>query len=188
MKVAFFDVDGVIVKGQTQKFFIKYLLKKRKISLWLYIKIYLLFIFYKLGLVKETIKIREKVIKYFKGQDVAEFEKIFDDFFEKEIKQRINKKVFNLIRKHLENKDIVVLTSASLEEIVERIKNYVGANFVIATKLGRNSGKYTGEIDEKIPYGENKVLKIKEFLEEKKYTFEESYAYSDHISDLPLLC
>jgi HAD superfamily hydrolase (TIGR01490 family) len=187
MKVAFFDVDGVIVKGQTQKFLIKYLLKKRKIPLWLYIKIYFWFIFYKLGLVKETIKIREKVIKYFKGQDVVEFEKIFDDFFEKEIKQRINKKVFNLIKKHLENKDIVVLTSASLEEIVERIKNYVGANFVIATKLGRNSGKYTGEIDGKIPYGENKVLKIKEFLEEKKYTFEESYAYSDHISDLPLL-
>ena len=186
-KIVLFDVDGVIVKGQTQKFFVRYLLKKKKISLLLFIKIYFWFIFYKLGLIKDTIKIRKKVIKYIQGQDVAEFEKLFDDFFEKEIKPKINKKVVDLIKKHLENKDIVILVSASLEEIIERIKNYVGANFIIATKLAKNSGKYTGEIEEKIPYGENKVLKIKELLEKNKYSLEGSYAYSDHISDLVLL-
>ena len=49
-KIVLFDLDNVLLKGQSQKLFVKYLFMKRKVSFFLKLRIYLWFFLYKIGL------------------------------------------------------------------------------------------------------------------------------------------
>ena len=62
----------------------------------------------------------------------------------------------------------------------------LGADRVIATKLAEEDGKYTGEIDY-YAYAETKAEAIRELAEVKGYDLTRSYAYSDSITDAPML-
>lgn len=185
--IVFFDVDGVLVKGQTQKFLICYLFEKRKISFFLFLKIYLWFVLYKIGLTKDVLKIRKSAFRQLKGWHISEMKEILKDFFEKKIKPNIDLKTVEIIKSHLNNNDEVVLLSASLKEIVNMIKDYLKLKFEISTELEVKNGVYTGNVKGIIPYGKAKVTKVLEFLDAHRYSLKNSWAYADHISDIHLL-
>ncbi len=186
-KIVLFDIDNVLIEGQTQKLLIHFLLKKRRIKLLFFLKLYFWFLFYRLGLIKDTIKIREKAFKSLTGWDEVEAKQLFKYFFEEYIKPRIFNESIDMIRTHINHGYEVILVSASLSEIVDEFKKYLSLKFAISTKLEIVNGVYTGKILGNIPYGENKVKAAKIFLEDKDFALEESYAYADHFSDLPLL-
>ncbi|MET9023868.1 HAD-IB family hydrolase [Actinopolymorpha sp. NPDC004070] len=80
----------------------------------------------------------------------------------------------------------VVIVSSSGQEVVEPIGELLGADRVIATRMRVQDGKYTGVIDF-YSYGENKATAVRELAAERAYDLDECYAYSDSITDLPLL-
>ena len=86
---------------------------------------------------------------------------------------------------HAAGRDVVVV-SASGSELVEPIAAVLGADHVIATRMEVAEGRYTGLIDF-YAYGENKALAITELAERLGYDLAESYAYSDSITDAPML-
>lgn len=52
-ELVIFDIDGTIIKGQSQVLFLRYLLSIHRITRVFYLKILLWFILYKLGIVKD---------------------------------------------------------------------------------------------------------------------------------------
>ena len=62
----------------------------------------------------------------------------------------------------------------------------LGADHVIATRMVVEDGRYTGEI-EYYAYGETKAEAIRELAETEGYDLSRSYAYSDSVTDLPML-
>jgi hypothetical protein len=62
----------------------------------------------------------------------------------------------------------------------------LGADAVIATRMRIEDGRYTGEI-EFYAYRENKAAALREMADRRGYDLEESYAYSDSFTDLPML-
>ncbi|ORB00565.1 inhibition of morphological differentiation protein [Mycolicibacter minnesotensis] len=80
----------------------------------------------------------------------------------------------------------VVVVSASGEEIVAPIARALGATHAMATRMVVADGKYTGEIAFYC-YGEGKVQAIRELAAREGYPLEHCYAYSDSITDLPML-
>ena len=92
----------------------------------------------------------------------------------------------NLIADHkLCGRDVVVV-SASGEEIVAPIARALGATHAMATRMVVEDGKYTGEVAFYC-YGEGKVEAIRELAAREGYALEHCYAYSDSITDLPML-
>lgn len=91
-----------------------------------------------------------------------------------------------LIEDHLAAGRDVVLVSASGEEIVQPIGARLGVTDVIATRMGVVDGRYSGKI-EFYAAGPAKADAVRDMATEKGYDLTESYAYSDSISDLPLL-
>lgn len=80
----------------------------------------------------------------------------------------------------------VVVVSASGEEIVAPIARALGATHVMATRMVVEDGKYTGDVAFYC-FGEGKVQAIRELAAREGYPLEHCYAYSDSITDLPML-
>ncbi len=86
---------------------------------------------------------------------------------------------------HSEGRDVVIV-STSGAEVVEPIGEMLGADRVIATVMVQEDGRYTGEIDF-YAYGANKATAIVELAEAEDYDLDSSYAYSDSVTDIPML-
>jgi HAD superfamily hydrolase (TIGR01490 family) len=90
-----------------------------------------------------------------------------------------------IVEHHAAGRDVVVV-STSGAELVEPIAHLLGADAVIATRMAVRDGRYTGEIDF-YAYRENKASAILELAAERGYDLEVSYAYSDSVTDVPML-
>lgn len=186
-KYVFFDVDGVLIKGQSQKYLLRYLFKKRKISVFLFTKLIIWFFFYKIGIFNNPKKIRNEAYKNFKGWDIAGTKKLFKDFFLEKIQPHLNKKAIDVLNKHLQNQDNVILISAALKDIVSLLGAHLGVKHCIASELKEENGKYAGVLQKVAPYGRDKIKRIKDFLGDDKNIFNNAWVYADHFSDIPLL-
>jgi HAD superfamily hydrolase (TIGR01490 family) len=86
---------------------------------------------------------------------------------------------------HAAGRDVIVV-SASGHEVVDPIGALLGADTVIATQMAIADGRYTGDVAF-YAFGEAKATKIRELAGMRGYTLADCYAYSDSITDLPML-
>jgi phosphoserine phosphatase len=96
----FFDVDGTLINGQTQKLMVSYFYQKKKISLIFLLKIYFWFLLYKIGLVSRGTSLINEGYKLVGGVKVEEFKNFMLDLFEKKIKSRIYPQAIERINFH----------------------------------------------------------------------------------------
>ena len=80
----------------------------------------------------------------------------------------------------------VVIVSTSGMEMVGPIGDLLGASEVIATRMVVADGCYTGEM-ELWAYGEAKACQVRELAARRGYQLQDCYAYSDSVTDLPML-
>ncbi|MFD3457320.1 HAD family hydrolase [Streptomyces sp. NPDC058691] len=86
---------------------------------------------------------------------------------------------------HLAGRDVVIV-SASGAEVVEPIGEMLGADHVVATRMTVEDGRYTGRIDHYV-YGPAKAEAIARLADSEGYDLERSFAYSDSVTDIPML-
>ena len=79
------------------------------------------------------------------------------------------------------------IVSASAQGIVEPLAHAIGMTGGIGTRIAVRDGVYTGELDGPFVYGDGKVEAIRAIAEERHYDLERCFAYSDSISDRPML-
>ncbi len=91
-----------------------------------------------------------------------------------------------LIEEHREAGRDIVIVSSSGAEVVEPIGLMLGADYVVATQMVVDDGKYTGEIAY-YAYGPTKAEAIRELAESRGYELSDCYAYSDSQTDVPML-
>ncbi|MDO5728611.1 MAG: HAD family hydrolase [Actinomycetaceae bacterium] len=80
----------------------------------------------------------------------------------------------------------IVIASASPEPLVEPLAALLNADFVLATKVEIVDGRLTGELDD-FNHGRVKALAVERLAASQNWDLAECWAYSDSISDLPLL-
>ena len=79
-----------------------------------------------------------------------------------------------------------MIISSSGTEVVEPIGERLGADVAIGTQLVVEDGRYTGEILF-YAYGEGKAQAMRDLADERGYDLASSYAYTDSVTDLPML-
>jgi HAD superfamily hydrolase (TIGR01490 family) len=92
----------------------------------------------------------------------------------------------SLLVRHQQNGHDVIIVSTSGQEIVGPIGAMLGATQVIATRLAVADGRYTGGVDF-YAYGQAKADHARALSVERGYDLSECFAYSDSVTDLPLL-
>jgi HAD superfamily hydrolase (TIGR01490 family) len=120
------------------------------------------------------------------GWDVQQVRDIVDETLHELIDPLIYSEAAALIAAHQEAGRDVVIVSSSGAEVVEPVGEMLGVDRVVATRMVVADGRYTGEI-EFYAYGEGKAEAIRELAASEGYDLSQSCAYSDSVTDLPML-
>ena len=131
-------------------------------------------------------RLRAQVTAMCTGWDVAAVHDIVRETLHEIVDPLIYAEAADLIEGHREAGREIVIVSSSGAEVVEPIGDMLGADRVVATRMVTVDGRYTGEIDF-YAYGENKAAAMREVAAEGGYNLADCYAYSDSITDLPML-
>jgi HAD superfamily hydrolase (TIGR01490 family) len=185
---AFFDLDKtVIAKSSTlafsKPFFSQGLINRRAVLKSSYAQ----FLFLMSGADHEQMdRMRSYLTNMCAGWDVEQVKAIVGETLHDIVDPLVFAEAAELIADHkLCGRDVVVV-SASGEEIVAPIARALGATHAMATRMVVEDGKYTGEIAFYC-YGEGKVEAIRALADHEGYALEHCYAYSDSVTDLPML-
>ncbi len=185
---AFFDLDKtVIAKSSTlafsKPFFDQGLINRRAVLKSTYAQ----FLFLMSGADHDQMdRMRSYITNMCSGWDVEQVKSIVSETLHDIVDPLVFAEAADLIADHkICGRDVVVV-SASGEEIVAPIARALGATHAMATRMVVEDGRYTGEIAFYC-YGDGKVEAIRQLAEREGYALEHCYAYSDSITDLPML-
>lgn len=131
-------------------------------------------------------RLRDYLAELCKGWRVEQVQQIVRETLHDLIYPFIYAEAAVLIDEHLAAGREVVLVSASGEEMVRPIGEMLGVTEVIATRMSVVHGRYSGEVDF-YAGGPYKVTAVRELARERDYDLSDSYAYSDSVTDVPLL-
>ncbi len=120
------------------------------------------------------------------GWDVDAVARIVTETIHEYIDPVVYSEAVELIADHHARGHDVVIVSASGAELVEPIAAILGADHAISSRMEVVDGHYTGQIDF-YAYGENKAVAIRGLAAAQGYDLAASYAYSDSITDAPML-
>jgi HAD superfamily hydrolase (TIGR01490 family) len=120
------------------------------------------------------------------GWDVAKVREIVAETIDDIIDPAIYDEALALIEEHrAAGRDIVIISSSGTE-VVEPIGERLGVDIAVGTQLVVEDGRYTGEILF-YAYGEGKAQAMRDLAAERGYDLAASYAYTDSVTDLPML-
>jgi HAD superfamily hydrolase (TIGR01490 family) len=135
---------------------------------------------------QQMARIRDHVAALCKGWRVDQVQQIVNETLHELINPYVYAEAAALIGEHRSAGRDVVVVSTSGEEMVRPIADQLGISDVIATRMVVEDGRYTG----KVAYyaaGPTKAEAARELAKERDYDLGSSYAYSDSVSDVPLL-
>ena len=185
---AFFDLDKtVLAKSSTlafsKPFFSQGLINRRAVLKSTYAQ----FLFLMSGADHDQMdRMRSYITNMCTGWDVEQVKSIVGETLHDIVDPLVFAEAAVLIADHkLCGRDVVIV-SASGEEIVGPIARALGATHAMATRMVVEDGEYTGEI-EFYCYGEGKAEAIRALAAREGYALQHCYAYSDSITDLPML-
>ena len=135
---------------------------------------------------QQTERLRKEVSRLVTGWEVAKVNAIAAQTLHEVITPQVFAEALKLIEQHHQAGRDVIIVSASGWEIVAPIARMLGADQAIATRMQIAHGRYTGHI-EFYCYGEAKAEKIQHLADAEGYNLDSSYAYSDSVTDLPML-
>jgi HAD superfamily phosphoserine phosphatase-like hydrolase len=122
-----------------------------------------------------------------RGWDQEHIRALVADTLADVIEPIVFEEALELIREHQRAGRKVFIISASPQEIVEPLGGYLGVDGAIGTRAKIDAeGRYTGEVDF-YSYGPYKAEAILEAANWEGIDLTRSYAYSDSITDLPML-
>ena len=185
---AFFDLDKTIIAGSSALAFSRPfrregLLTRRAVLRSGYAQMLIMLS----GADAATMEtLRRRITALCTGWEVAQIRGIVAETLHEIVEPLVYAEAAELIAEHKANGDEVVVLSASSREVVEPIAALVGADRCIATRMAVRGGRYTGEIELYL-YGEQKAQAAREVAAARGHRLADCRAYTDSITDLPLL-
>ncbi|MDQ8045535.1 MAG: HAD family hydrolase [Solirubrobacteraceae bacterium] len=133
-----------------------------------------------------TDAVRLRVSGYVTGVPTSDLEAISSAVMDR-VLPRIYPEVLDRAHAHQRAGEPVYLVTASSQEFADRLAETLGFDGAVGTRSEVVDGHYTGKPGGPFIYGEGKVVAMEEIAVAAGVSLENSTAYSDSISDLPML-
>ena len=182
-KLALFDLDDTLFDGDTEAEWVKYMDRIGLIKdLDFYSKMDIFEKNYRVGRL-DVDEYSEFLLSPIIGKSLKELEDHIEDFTSDIVTRFSDELSQELLDKH--QNDIKVLTSGSLSFLVHKIGSKLGIENCFGTDPEYFEGQFTGRVDGRPNFSEEKVRRINKWMDPNK--FDQIFSYSDSIHDLPLL-
>src|SRR5262245_66529694 len=136
---------------------------------------------------KKMDRLKEGMLQLTKGWDREEVEQLVEDVLIDVIDPFVYQEALDLMELHRSEGRAIYIVSSSPEEVVRPLARHFGVAGVIATRAAIGpDGRYTGEL-EYYAYGEEKAAAVRAVAERTGIDLSGSFAYTDSITDLPML-
>lgn len=181
-KFAFFDFDDTLIHGDSIKYLLKYYIKKHPLSFFNFFKVGVYYLLYRIH-IKDFNSAKSALLFPLKKMDTKELEYFYNHCI-------IDKYYPNVVEelKHKKQQGYtVIIISASVEAYLQYCM--LPVDIIMGTKVAIKNNQYTNIVIGKNCKNEEKVKRINEMLKEKNMVidYENSYAYSDSLHDVPML-
>ena len=123
------------------------------------------------------------------GRSPEDWEPLRQRFLATVVVPRVPRSALDLVNRHLNAGDLVVLTTATNRFLTELTAVHLGIEHLLATDPQLESGVFTGRATGILNMREGKVTRLQAWLTASGQQLQDmdSTAYSDSINDLPLL-
>lgn len=189
MEAAFFDLDKTVIAKASMvafgaPFYREGLISRRHVMRALYGQL----VYMHLGASEQKLaRIRESVLRLTRGWERDRVRRIVREALEEVVEPIIYAEAAELIAEHRAAGRRVFIVSASPEEIVEPLAEYLGVDETIASRPRVDEdGRYTGEMAF-YAYGPFKAEAMRAVAADHDIDLAASYAYSDSYTDAPML-
>ncbi|MEZ5305721.1 MAG: HAD-IB family hydrolase [Pyrinomonadaceae bacterium] len=129
----------------------------------------------------------EYFFQSYKGESEDRLRYFADELFEDVLKPAVFEGTKDLIAKSKKLGHMQVVVTGALDFSVAPLCSYLGIDVFVANKLEFVNGYATGRLLPPVMASATKATWIRTFAEENEINLSDSYAYSDSISDLPML-
>ena len=186
---AFFDLDKTIIAKSSvlafgRPLYREGLLSRRAIVRSAYAQV----VFMLVGAdEKKMDKLRKAMLDMIRGWNQHEVAGIVRETLDEVVTPIIFSEALDLIERHQSQGRSVIIVSSAPEEVVRPLGDFLGVDDVIATRAEVDAaGNYTGEMAF-YGYGPHKADAIRALASRESVDLAASYAYSDSITDEPML-
>ena len=185
---AFFDLDKTIIAGSSALAFSRPFRREGMITRRAVLRSgYAQLLLVLSGADASTMdSLRRRITALCAGWEVAQVRSVVAETLHEIVEPLVYAEATALIAEHRAAGDEVVVLSASGQEVVEPIAAMVGADRCLASRMRVEGGRYTGEVEFYL-YGEEKARAARDIAAARGYRLADCRAYSDSITDLPLL-
>lgn len=186
--VAFFDLDGTLIKGSANipfalaAFRTGFVTPRELAKDLLHNASFIM----KGASDERSAQVRDRILGAVAGREAAAVEGLTVHFIDGLVAQ-MRAAMLPVLREHADAGHARIVLSASPTEIVSAFATAAGLEEGIGTTAERAGGRYTGVLSGPFCYKEGKAEIMAELASARGYDLSECYAYSDSASDLPML-
>ncbi len=187
MSLAIFDLDHTLLDGDSDHAWGEFLVRHRIVEPEFYRRqndeFYELYKQGRLDIMEYLAFALEPLTRF----TVEELDLLHRQFMQEFVAPMRLPKADELLRKHREQGDFLLIITATNRFVTAPIARALGVDDLLATDPERVGNRYTGRVKGTPCYREGKVERLRQWLEETEHSLDDSYFYSDSINDLPLL-
>jgi HAD superfamily hydrolase (TIGR01490 family) len=188
VEAAFFDLDKTVISKSSSLVLTRPMYRAGLVSRSALVKgAYAQIVYLLMGADEKKMgRLKDSLLALSRGWEQGQVEEVVREALIELIDPFIYQEALDLMELHRSENRAVFIVSSSPEEVVRPLAEHLGEVRVIATRAQIVDGKYTGELDF-FCAGAGKAEAIREIAEREGIDLSGSYAYSDSVSDLPML-
>ena len=187
MALALFDLDNTLISGDSDHGWGQFLVEQGLVDAQLFKEKNDYYLEqYQLGQldILEYLEFSLQALTLFPSEQLFQLRA---QFVNEKIVPLITQKSRDLLQKHRDDGDYLLIITATNLFVTEPIAELLGVDDIIATNPEVINGQYTGKITGIPSFQDGKVKRLAAWLEQNTLSLEGSYFYSDSHNDLPLL-
>ena len=187
MALAIFDLDNTLIAGDSDHSWGEFLVSQGKVNGDYYRAMNVQFYAdYKAGQL-DIFAYLEFSIEPLTRISETERQHLHQQFMQDVVNPMMLSKAQDLIKKHRQCADRLLVITATTGFIAQPICHALGLKEIIATEPEIIDGVFTGKVIGTPSFSQGKVERLQQWLKDNEETLDGSYFYSDSINDLPLL-
>ncbi len=183
---ALFDFDGTVIAGFSATAMLQEKILRRDLSPEQMIELFNVMAQWSTGGIGFS-GLMSGAAKLMKGISEESFYDFGEELYEKHIARKIYPETRALIEAHLsKGHTVAIVSSASIYQIEPSARD-LNIEHVLCSRYEVKDGKFTGEVQRPLCYGEGKVLAARKLAKITPMQLEKSFFYSDSDEDIELL-